>query len=76
MTCYERRLYYRRLMQGWEYKLAFVIQFRPETDAVAGRFEGKVEHITSYEAMRFHSLDELLAFIVRVLTEINNKEQP
>jgi hypothetical protein len=45
-------------MKGWEYKLAFVIQFRPETDAVAGHFEGKLEHITSYEATRFQSLDE------------------
>jgi hypothetical protein len=63
-------------MKGWKYKLAFVIQFRPETDAVAGHFEGKVEHVTSYEATRFQTLDELLAFIVRVLTEIRNKERP
>ena len=76
MTRNERRPYYRRSMDGWEHKLAFVIQFRPETDVQAGRFEGKVEHIASYEATRFHSLDELLAFIVRVHTEINKKEQP
>jgi hypothetical protein len=61
-------------MEGWEHKLAFVIQFRPETDAAAGHFEGKVEHFTSYEATRFKSLAELLAFIARVLTEISNKE--
>jgi len=76
MTCNERRTYYRCMMEGWEHKLAFVIQFRPETDAVVGHFEGKVEHITSYEATRFQSLDELLAFIVHVLTEISNQEQP
>jgi hypothetical protein len=63
-------------MEGWKHKLAFVIQFRPETEVHAGRFEGKAEHIASYEATRFHSLDELLAFIVRMLTEISNKEQP
>ncbi|HEV8371241.1 MAG TPA: hypothetical protein VGQ39_25075 [Pyrinomonadaceae bacterium] len=55
--------------------MAFVIQFRPETDVEAGRFEGKVEHIASYEETRFHSLDELLGFIARVLTEVRNTEQ-
>ena len=62
-------------MEGWEHKLAFVIQFRPETDAKAGRFEGKVEHIATYEAARFHSLDELFTFIARVLIEFSNKKQ-
>ena len=62
-------------MEGWEHKLAFVIQFRPETDPKAGRFEGKIEHIASYDATRFHSLDELLTFIARVLTEVSDKEQ-
>ena len=55
--------------------MAFVIQFRPETDVDAGRFEGKVEHLSSVEEMRFHSLDELIAFIVRVLTEVANDEK-
>ena len=62
-------------MEGWQYKLAFVIQFRPETDVEAGQFDGKVEHIASSEAARFHSLDELLSFIARVLTEVSNEEQ-
>jgi hypothetical protein len=62
-------------MDGWQQKLAFVIQFRPETDVDAGRFEGKVEHLSSVEEMRFHSLDELIAFIVRVLTEVANDEK-
>lgn len=61
-------------MDGWEHKLAFVIQFRPETDAAAGRFEGKIEHIETYEATRFHSVDELLTFVARVLIEISSKE--
>jgi len=63
-------------MDGWQHKAAFVIQFRPETDLDAGRFEGKVEHIASYKATRFHSLDELLAFIASVLAEVRNAEQP
>jgi hypothetical protein len=62
-------------MEGWQYRLAFVIQFRPETDVQAGRFEGKVVHIASYEETRFHSLDELLSFIALVLTEVRNTEQ-
>ena len=57
-------------MDQWQYKAAFVVQFRPETDIEAGRFEGKVEHVASSKATRFHSLDELLAFIETVLIEI------
>jgi len=47
------------LMEGWTHKAAFVIQFRLETDIGDGRFEGRIEHIASTKAMRFHSLDEL-----------------
>jgi len=63
-------------MEGWQYTAAFVIQFRPETDIEAGRFEGRVEHVASTKATRFHSLDELLGFITSVLTEVRNTEQP
>ncbi|HEY9502859.1 MAG TPA: hypothetical protein VIR01_14590 [Pyrinomonadaceae bacterium] len=62
-------------MDQWQYKRAFVIQFRPETDVEAGRFEGKVEHVASCKATRFHSLDELLAFIAAVLTDLTNTDQ-
>jgi hypothetical protein len=62
-------------MEGWQYKAAFVIQFRPETDIGAGRFEGRVEHMASSKASRFHSLDELLAFIASVLTEVRSIQQ-
>jgi hypothetical protein len=63
-------------MDRWQHKGSFVIQFRPETDIEAGRFEGRVEHIASCKATRFHSLDELLGFIASVLTEVSNREQP
>ena len=56
-------------MKGWQSKAAFVIQFREGTDLQAGRLEGRVEHIASYKAARFHSIDELLAFIGGVLAE-------
>lgn len=62
-------------MEDWQSRAAFVIQFRPGTDIGAGRLEGKVEHIASYEAARFHSIDELLAFIARVLSQIPRSGQ-
>lgn len=61
-------------MDQWQYQAAFVIQFRPETDIESGRFEGKVEHVASCKATRFHSLDELLAFIADVLTDATSDQ--
>ena len=57
-------------MEGWQHKSAFVIQLRRETDIEAGRFEGRVEHVASTRAARFHSVDQLLDFIATVLTEV------
>jgi len=62
-------------MDRWQQKLAFVIQFRPETDIDSGRFEGRVEHIASYEEARFHSLEELLAFMARLSIRVRDEEQ-
>jgi hypothetical protein len=67
--------YYPFIMGGWQYKAAFVIQFRPGTDIEAGRFEGRVEHMVTTRATRFHSLDELLGFMASILAEVNNSEQ-
>ena len=50
---------------------AFVVQFREGTDIGAGRLVGRVEHIASYRAARFHSVEDLLAFMARVLTEVS-----
>ena len=63
-------------MRTWQSNAAFVVQFREGTDLEAGRLEGKVEHIASYKAARFHSVDELIAFMARMLTEIRNLDQP
>ena len=49
---------------------AFVVQFRAETAVGQGRFAGQVEHVVSRQATHFHSLEELLAFIARVLTTV------
>jgi hypothetical protein len=64
------------MMDGWQYKAAFVIQFRPETDIEARRIEGRVEHVASCKATRFHSLDELFGFIASALAEVRKTEQP
>jgi hypothetical protein len=58
-----------------QYQRAFVIQFRTETDFVARRCAGRVEHVASYEATHFHSLDELLAFMARLLREAQDNHE-
>jgi len=48
---------------------AFVVQFGTRRHG-APSWGGRVEHLASYQVARFHSLDELLAFMRRVLTEV------
>jgi hypothetical protein len=60
-------------MEGWQSKAAFVIQFRETTDVAAGRVEGKIEHISSYQSVRFQSVEELMAFVARVLAAIRGE---
>jgi len=50
---------------------AFVVQFRAETAAERGRWVGRVEHVVSGQATHFASLEELLAFITKVLTTVH-----
>ena len=49
-------------------QLAFVVQFAAET-AAPGRFGGRVEHVVSGQAQRFHTHTELLAFLAQVLQQ-------
>jgi hypothetical protein len=49
---------------------AFVVQFRAQSTDPALSWEGRVEHLTSGQVSRFHSPEELLAFLARVLTEV------
>ena len=49
---------------------AFVVQFRVETNVTHGRYAGRVEHVVSGQATHFASLEELLAFIGRVLATV------
>ncbi len=62
-------------MEQWQYNAAFVIQFRAKTEIENGRFEGRVEHVASCMATRFHSLDQLLGFIAIVLAELKRTEE-
>ena len=54
---------------------AFVVQFREDTVVKAGRFvghvAGRIEHVRSGQAAHFWTLDELLGFIVQVLTTVD-----
>jgi hypothetical protein len=48
---------------------AFVVQFRPPKPDGAPTYDGRVEHLVSGQEARFHSQEELLAFMIDVLTE-------
>ena len=48
---------------------AFVVHFRLSTDIAQGRIAGLVEHVVSGQSAHFDSLEELLAFVARVLTQ-------
>lgn len=49
---------------------AFVVQFRVGTADGSDDRSGRVEHLTSGQAARFASLEELLAFMARVLDTV------
>jgi hypothetical protein len=55
---------------------AFIVQFRAETDLAQARCAGRVEHVVSGQATHFHSLEELLAFLTRVLTTVGAQPPP
>ncbi len=46
---------------------AFVVQLRWDAAVEQGDFRGRVEHINSMQAAHFESVEELLAFIARVV---------
>ncbi len=49
---------------------AFVVQFRAETELERDQCAGRVEHVVSGQATHFSSLEELVAFMARVLTAV------
>jgi hypothetical protein len=55
---------------------AFIVQFRAETDLAQARCAGRVEHVVSGQATHFQSLEELLAFLTRILTAVRAQPPP
>lgn len=49
---------------------AFVVHFRTSTDIARRQIAGRVEHVVSGQATHFSSLEELLAFMARVLATV------
>ena len=49
----------------------FVVQFREGTAVAQDHVTGRVEHVVSGQATRFESVEELWAFIARMLTSVN-----
>lgn len=49
---------------------AFVVQLHAEAQVEQGEFRGRVEHIVSMQATHFHSLEELAAFVAKVVTSL------
>jgi hypothetical protein len=47
---------------------AFIVQLHAEADIAKGLFIGRVEHIVSYQATHFDSLEALATFMTRVLS--------
>jgi hypothetical protein len=50
---------------------AFVVQLRAQPPGAPLAWDGRVEHVVSGQMTHFHVLEELLAFMRRVLTEVS-----
>jgi hypothetical protein len=49
---------------------AFVVQLRWDAAVEQGDFRGRVEHLNSMQAVHFESVEELMAFIARVVAAL------
>jgi hypothetical protein len=48
----------------------FVVQFRAQPAGASTSYDGRVEHVVSGRVARFHSLEELLGFMIHVLIDV------
>ena len=48
----------------------FAVQLHADARVEHGEFRGRVEHVVSMRARHFHSLEELGAFMVQVVTTL------
>jgi hypothetical protein len=55
-------------------KRAFVVQVHADAKVEQGQWQGRVEHLVSFQATHFQSIEELLKFIVKVLSEPERQE--
>jgi hypothetical protein len=53
----------------------FVIQLRKESDPPSGQFCGRIEHIDTGRSSAFHSLEELGAIILQLLSAVETHQQ-
>jgi hypothetical protein len=63
--------------QPFPVQRAFVVQVHATAAVAQGPLTGRVEHVLSGQAVHFQTVDDLLAFIARVLTRIETApEEP
>jgi len=62
-------------MIRFHHNAAFVIRFDPDSDIQSGSIRGRVEHVASFKTKRFHSLNELLSFVGRMLDKVRVEER-
>ena len=62
-------------MIRFHHNAAFVIRFDSDSDIESGSIRGRVEHVASFKTKRFHSLDELLSFVSRMLDSFRVEEK-
>ena len=53
----------------------FVVQFRLQPAGAPSPYDGRVEHLVSGQVARFHSLEELLACMIRMLSEVEQQAE-
>jgi hypothetical protein len=54
---------------------AFVVQFSRDTGDLSGPCSGRVEHLSSGRRAQFHSPEELLAILGRLLDELGATQE-
>jgi hypothetical protein len=52
-----------------------VVQFRAKAPGASSSYDGRVEHLASGQVARFHSLEELLGFMVGVLADLESQSE-
>jgi hypothetical protein len=52
-----------------------VVQFRSPPAGEPARYDGRVEHLVSGQMARFHSLEELLGFMIRMLSDVQHQAE-